>query len=282
MANEIRVLFVLIIAAMLPLAVPAIQQAAAHTPNHRPVIVAPEDGQSFIFEAGQGITASFTVSAGDSDGDFVNIVNSPLPAGAFYEFVEQFEGATDASITFEDGRPFVGTYSVTFTAVDEHGSQSEPVTVEIKVVAPDHLELKSAKLVANSQKVMLDVRAQDVRPTIERPAYGYAALTDDGNNILVVATHAGLLDSEDQDDAGDDILHTHVVDVVPSSDCFNGIKVAFVSFASPGNLIVGEDKIKVMGASAQDFGGFNGTVVSFILTFENGNVCVNPVDSATT
>ena len=47
-------------------------------------------------------------------------------------------------------------------------------------------------------------------------------------------------------------------------------------------LLGGENKIKVMGASAQDFGDFNGTVVSFILTFENGNVCVNPVDSVTT
>lgn len=258
-----------------------LQGANAHTPNNNPVINTPADGQTFTFEAGQGITAKIPISTTDSDGDFISINNTPLPPGAFYEVVEQFPGHTGASITFQDGHPFVGTYTVTFTAVDEHGASSTPVTIEIIVIPPDYLDIASAKLKANGMKIMMEVRVEgDVRPTIQRPPYGFAALTEDGTGILAVTTHAGILDSEDQTDPGDDRLHTHVVDVASSSDCTNGIEVVSASFDSPGNLRVGSHSVRVTNAPAASFGDFSDTIISFILTIEEGHICVNPVDSA--
>jgi hypothetical protein len=249
--------------------------------NHDPVINSPTDGQTFTFEAGQGITAKLQIGATDSDGDFVSINNTPFPPGAFYEFVEQFEGFTDASITFQDGHPFVGTYEITFTAVDEHGASSLPVTINIVVIPPDYLDLRNAKL--NPQKVTMQVKVDgNIAPTIQRPPYGFAALTSDGNGLLAVTTHAGILDSEDQEDPGDDVLHTHVVDVISSDDCVNGIKVVSASFESPGTLTVGSKKLKVSGAPPDSFGDFDGTIISFILTIEEGTICVNPVDSIAT
>ncbi|HEV8387616.1 MAG TPA: hypothetical protein VGQ03_08340 [Nitrososphaera sp.] len=254
--------------------------AEGHTPNHAPVINGLTNGQVFTFEAGEGIVGKISFGASDSDGDFVNIANTPLPSGAFYEFVEQFEGVTGASITFLDGTPFVGEYSVTFTAVDEHGSQSTPVTIQIVVSPPDYLDITFAKIHAGQKNAMMTIKVEgDVTPNIQRPPYGFAALTEDGNGILAVATHAGLLDSEDQDHPGDDIIHTHAVDVVPSTDCVNGIKIASASFESPGKLVVDTNRVKVSKAPSESFGDFDGTVISFILTVENGNICINPVDS---
>lgn len=280
--KRIAVSLVVILSAMLliPTSEMFFRQAIANT---NPIIGFPADGQTFTFEAGQGITANIPFGASDSDGDFINISNTPLPPGAFYEFVEQFPGDTGASITFEDGTPFVGTYSVTFTAIDEHGASSEPVTIQIVVIPPDFLDIKSAKLEANGQKVMMEVRVVgDIRPDIQRPQYGFAALTEDGTGILGITTHAGIFDSEDQDDPGDDRFHTHVVEVFSSADCRSGVEVASASFDSPGNLRVRSDTVKVTNAPASSFGDFDGTVMSFTFTVENGHICINPVDSATT
>jgi hypothetical protein len=244
------------------------------------MITSPADGQVFTFEAGQGISAQIPISATDPNGHFINIVNTPLPPGAFYEFVEQFPGETGASLTFEDGHPFVGSYIVTFTAVNEHGAASSPVTITIVVIAPDYLAIDDARLQVNSKNVMMEVTVLgSIKPTIERPPYGFAALTNDGTGILGITTHAGILDSEDQTHPGDDILHTHIVDVISSSDCTNGIKVVFASFESPGNLVVTSQEARVTSAPSSSFGEFTGTIISFILTIEEGAVCVNPVDS---
>jgi hypothetical protein len=259
--------------------VPIINEVSATTLNHRPVITSPTNGQVFTFDAGQGIEAKISIGARDIDGDFIDLKNTPLPAGAFYEFVEQFEGVTGASITFEDGHPFVGSYQVTFTAVDDKGATSRPVTITIKVVPPDYLDLAAARLEEGPGHIWMVARVfGDVAPTIQRPPYGFAALTSNGQNILAVATHAGILDSEDQTDPGDDTLHTHILDVVSSKDCVNGMKVASASFTSPGTLEVLEHKVIVRAVSVDRVGDLSGTVISFILTIEDGITCVNPVD----
>lgn len=149
------------------------------------------------------------------------------------------------------------------------------------VIAPDYLAIEDARLEVR-KNVIMEVTVQgSIKPTIERPPYGFAALTSDGTVILGITTHAGILDSEDQADTGDDILHTHVVDVISSSDCSNGIEVVAASFESPGNLVVRSHEARVTNAPSSSFGDFTGTITSFILTIEEGTVCVNPVDSFT-
>lgn len=41
-------------------------------------------------------------------------------------------------------------------------------------------------------------------------AFGYGILSNDGDAVIVATTHGGVLDSEEQDDASDPIMHTHL------------------------------------------------------------------------
>lgn len=125
-----------------------IYQVMAHSPNNIPEITMPADSQIFTFTAGQGLSAHFIVEAVDPDAeDLVDITNTPLPPGAFYESLETHEQPSTGSIVFDDGFPIPGTYTVTFTAVDfqldengspigGHGATSLPVSIKIIVKEP--------------------------------------------------------------------------------------------------------------------------------------------------
>jgi Ca2+-binding RTX toxin-like protein len=122
-----------------------IQQAMAHNPNIIPQVIAPSDGQVFTFDATQGPSARIFVEAIDPDAeDLVDISSTPLPPGAFYEALETDRQPSTGLIIFGDGFPLLGTYSITFTAVDfqtdedgspapGHGATSLPVTITIIV-----------------------------------------------------------------------------------------------------------------------------------------------------
>jgi hypothetical protein len=133
-------------------------------------------------------------------------------------------------------------------------------------------------------------------------AFGYGLLTEAGfDGVIVTTTHAGVRDSEVQDDASDPVFHNHYVELATGlSGLCEGPEVADLTFESPGDvnvlrrLVVMNDlPFSFSGTSALTDepltitpGGNVEDVVSFTLEpkFDNeGNldaVCVNDIRSA--
>jgi hypothetical protein len=133
-------------------------------------------------------------------------------------------------------------------------------------------------------------------------AFGYGLLTEAGfDGVIVTTTHAGVRDSEAQDDASDPVFHNHYVELATGlSGLCEGPEVADLTFESPGDvnvlrrLVVMNDlPFSFSGTSALTDepltitpGGNVEDVVSFTLEpkFDNeGNldaVCVNDIRSA--
>jgi hypothetical protein len=133
-------------------------------------------------------------------------------------------------------------------------------------------------------------------------AFGYGILTDAGlDGVMITTTHAGVRDSEVQDDASDPVFHNHYVELATGlSGLCEGPEVADLTFESPGDVNVLRNLVfmrelpfSFSGTSALTDepltitpGGNVEDVVSFTLEpkFDNeGNlaaVCVNDITSA--
>src|SRR5215207_10739064 len=76
-------------------------------------------------------------------------------------------------------------------------------------------------------------------------AFGYGILTEDGDAILVATTHAGVLDSEEQDYILDPTWHNHLVrlgdDVAECAGEDPG--VVDITWQSPGEVEIDDDNI---------------------------------------
>jgi hypothetical protein len=133
-------------------------------------------------------------------------------------------------------------------------------------------------------------------------AFGCGILTEAGlDGVIVTTTHAGVRDSEVQDDASDPVFHNHYVELATGlSGLCEGPEVADLTFESPGDVNVLQRLVLMdnlpfsfSGTSALTNepltitpGGNIEDVVSFTLEpkFDNeGNlaaVCVNDITSA--
>jgi hypothetical protein len=71
-------------------------------------------------------------------------------------------------------------------------------------------------------------------------AFGYGILTDAGlDGVMITTTHAGVRDSEVQDDASDPVFHNHYVELATGlSGLCEGPEVADLTFESPGDVNV--------------------------------------------
>ena len=133
-------------------------------------------------------------------------------------------------------------------------------------------------------------------------AFGYGILTDAGlDGVMVTTTHAGVRDSEVQDDASDPVFHNHYVELATGlSGLCEGAEVADLTFESPGDVnvlrrfvLMHDLPFSFSGTSALTDepltitpGGNVEDVVSFTLEpkfDDEGNlaaVCVNDIRSA--
>ena len=89
-------------------------------------------------------------------------------------------------------------------------------------------------------------------------AFGYGILTTQQlSAIMVSTTHAGVLDSEDQRNANDPRWHNHYVSLanVPDDACGSDPAVTAITFQSPGEVIVNNNKAVMTNLPAK----FTGT-----------------------
>jgi hypothetical protein len=163
--------------------------------------------------------------------------------------------------------------------------------------APDYLSVKEIEVERQAEKsgknlLDLEIEVNGAVPVDGKSgAFGYAALSDQGNNVLVVATHLPIDDSSHEDPKTG--FHTHVLDLkAPTPACAgatfevdleNSKKNA--AFDADYKWRVEGSKIKVEKVPAADLGdpGIEG-FASFTLKPVMGadgkptNLCVTVVD----
>jgi len=143
---------------------------------------------------------------------------------------------------------------------------------------PGYLDITNAKLVESQKNVKMHIKVagntdDGIDPDTGEGFFGYAALTEDFNDVLAVTYHEPIVDSDAQPG-----WHSHVVDLTTETGCVSGLAVASASLGEPGHTIVKRNNILVNQVSPDDVGSFSGAFASFGLTVEGGEVCVNPVD----
>jgi len=165
------------------------------------------------------------------------------------------------------------------------------------------LNIREATIDADSNQMSAFLETHGHIPTNgDGGAFGYGILTAEGLDAAVVSTtHAGVLDSLEQENANDPVWHNHFVTLEQNSDeCGDDPKVESITIESPGqvniensnanlrdipasfsgsNALTGDDLTIKPGTDVED-------VVSFKLEpqFNNDDeleyVCVTDIQSA--
>ena len=132
-------------------------------------------------------------------------------------------------------------------------------------------------------------------------AFGYGILTEDGDAILVATTHAGVLDSEEQNYILDPTWHNHFVRLGEVAECGEDQGVVDITWQSPGEVRIDDNIASISGVPTDEFEGWDsitgkelsmtlGETVSEVISFkldpvfdeEDGlqAVCVTDIRSA--
>lgn len=122
----------------------------------------------------------------------------------------------------------------------------------------DFLNIREATIDANSDKMNAFLETHGHIPTNgDGGAVGYGVLTDEGLDAVVVSTsHAGVLDSEEQDDANDPVWHNHFVTLGDDSEnCGDDPAVKSITFESPGQVDINDNNADLRNIPAS----FSGT-----------------------
>jgi hypothetical protein len=88
-------------------------------------------------------------------------------------------------------------------------------------------------------------------------AFGYGILTDDGDSILVATTHAGVLDSEEQNYILDPSWHNHFVRLGEVAECGEDQGVVDITWQSPGQVEINDNIASISGVPTDEFEGWH-------------------------
>lgn len=122
----------------------------------------------------------------------------------------------------------------------------------------DFLNIREATIDANSDEMNAFLETHGHIPTNgDGGAGGYGVLTDEGLDAVVVSTsHAGVLDSEKQDDVNDPVWHNHFVTLGDDSEnCGDDPAVKSITFESPGQANINDNNADLKNIPAS----FSGT-----------------------
>ena len=103
----------------------------------------------------------------------------------------------------------------------------------------DFLNIREATIDANSDEMSAFLETHGHIPTNgDGGAFGYGILTTEGLDAIVVSTtHAGVLDSLEQENADDPVWHNHFVTLEQNSaECGDDPKVESITIESPGQV----------------------------------------------
>src|ERR671910_3428074 len=88
-------------------------------------------------------------------------------------------------------------------------------------------------------------------------AFGYGILTDDGDAILVSTTHAGVLDSEEQNYILDPTWHNHFVTLGEVAECGEDQGVVDITWQSPGEVRINDNRARISDVPTDEFEGWH-------------------------
>ena len=138
------------------------------------------------------------------------------------------------------------------------------------------LNIEKAEVAANGE-LEATLTAEGLIPTDgSEGAFGYGILTEDGDAIVVVTTHAGVLDSEEQSSMEDPTWHTHLVRLGDVAECGEDQGVIDITWQSPGEVEINDNIASVSGVGTDEFEGSN-SITSEDLTMRLGEDVSNVV-----
>jgi hypothetical protein len=89
-------------------------------------------------------------------------------------------------------------------------------------------------------------------------AFGYGILTEDGDAILVSTTHAGVLDSEEQNYILDPTWHNHFVRLGDDVEqCGEDQGVVDITWQSPGQVEINDNGARISDVPTDEFQGWH-------------------------
>jgi hypothetical protein len=138
------------------------------------------------------------------------------------------------------------------------------------------LNIEKAEVAANGE-LEATLTAEGLIPTDgSEGAFGYGILTEDGDAIVVVTTHAGVLDSEEQSSMEDPTWHTHLVRLGDVAECGEDQGIIDITWQSPGEVEINDNIASVSGVGTDEFEGSN-SITSEDLTMRLGEDVSNVV-----
>jgi hypothetical protein len=88
-------------------------------------------------------------------------------------------------------------------------------------------------------------------------SFGYGISTDEGDAILVAATHPGVLDSEDQRFIEDPTWHNHFVILGDVEQCGEDQGVVDITWQSPGEVRIDDTTARISDVPTDEFEGWH-------------------------
>src|SRR5215211_3062696 len=123
----------------------------------------------------------------------------------------------------------------------------------LATVAESFLVIESARVTVEDDDDELEARLITeglLIPTDgSEGAFGYGILTEDGDAILVATTHAGVLDSEEQNYILDPTWHNHFVRLGEVAECGEDQGVVDITWQSPGEVRIDDNTASISGVS---------------------------------
>ena len=136
------------------------------------------------------------------------------------------------------------------------------------------LDIKNANIGIKGdviKKIFIETRGEIPQDGSEG-AFGYGVILSD-SRVIATTTHAGVLDSRLQmGDINNPVFHNHFVELTPNANCTGegmdaGLAVANLTFESPGDLIIDNNKAILKNIPATSEGITPGSDVQAVASF---------------
>jgi hypothetical protein len=120
------------------------------------------------------------------------------------------------------------------------------------------LIIESARVTVDDDELEAELTTEGEIPTDgTEGAFGYGILTNDGDAILVSTTHAGVLDSEEQNYILDPTWHNHFVTLGDVEQCKENPGVVDITWQSPGEVEVDDNNAEISDVPTDEFEGWH-------------------------